>query len=167
LSGLLTCAIIECVEVNTFFDPGFEKLISRDWLEAIGMAALAQEGQPDAEIGIVITGQEKIEELNRRYLGHPGPTDVLSFPTVDNPGEVIFPTPEGDDLLHLGEVVISYPQAVLQAAEHQHSVKREVATLLVHGILHLVGYDHTEPDDEQVMNQHLRTIITAVARRLR
>ncbi len=154
------------MEVNIFFDTGFEKVISKDWLRAIGVAALSAENQPDAEVGIVITGQEKIEELNRKYLCQPHPTDVLSFSLTDNPSDVVFPTPTGDDLLHLGEVVISYPQAVIQAGEHRHSVKREVATLLVHGILHLVGYDHGEPDEERRMNEHLQAILARVARRL-
>jgi probable rRNA maturation factor len=48
-------------------------------------------------------------------------------------------------VLHLGEVIISYPQAVAQAEEHQHSVKREIAILLIHGILHLLGFEHGEP----------------------
>jgi probable rRNA maturation factor len=155
------------MEINVFFDKGFERVISKDWLKAIGEAALSAENQPDAELGVVITGQEKIEELNRNFLGHDHPTDVLSVSLVDNPSEVIFPVPNDDDLLHLGEVVISYPQAVVQAGEREHPVKREMATLLVHGILHLLGYDHAEPDDERLMNEHLKAVLARVTRRLR
>ena len=60
------------------------------------------------------------------------------IPGTDFPSFVVPP----DDVLHLGEVIISYPQAVTQAEEHQHSVKREIAILLIHGLLHLLGYEH-------------------------
>jgi rRNA maturation RNase YbeY len=56
-----------------------------------------------------------------------------------------------DEIQHLGEVIISYPQAVIQAEEHQHSIKREIAILIIHGVLHLLGYEHDKPELEREM----------------
>ena len=81
-----------------------------------------------------------------KYLDEDRPTDVLSFPMNEQlataPAFVKVP----DGKLHLGDIVISYPQATKAADEHRHPVKREVEILLIHGILHLLGYDHDAPD---------------------
>ena len=152
------------MEVNVFYDTGFKNAVSEAWLRNIAETALRAENQPDAEMGIVITGQSKIQELNKKYLGKDRPTDVLAFVLKGTPGEMPFPTPE-DDLDHLGEVVISVEQAAIQARRHRHSVQREIAVLLVHGTLHLIGYDHGEPDEEQVMNQQARAILRQIPRK--
>ena len=72
-----------------------------------------------------------------------------------------FPQPP-DGVRHLGEVIISYPQAVIQAEEHQHSVKRELAILIIHGVLHLLGYDHETPELEQQMIAREREILSYI-----
>ncbi len=90
--------------------------------------------------------------MNLSYLGKDEPTDVLAFSLLSESGSdpVPFVAPP-DGIQHLGEVIISYPQAVIQAEEHQHSVKRETAILMIHGVLHLLGYDHDKPEPEQQM----------------
>jgi probable rRNA maturation factor len=110
-----------------------------------------------AEMSIVVVDDATIHQLNREWRGYDEPTDVLSFglsdrskPAVDD--EELFPFPqEPDDLLHLGEVVISYPTATRQAGEHSRLLEEELRHLLIHGILHLLGYDHAEPEEEAVM----------------
>ena len=67
-----------------------------------------------------------------------------------------------DGKLHLGEVIISYPQAVIQAEEHRHSVKKEVAILIIHGVLHLLGYDHDEPKRRRQMAAREAEILSNV-----
>ena len=67
-----------------------------------------------------------------------------------------------DGVLHLGEVIISYPQAVIQAEEHQHSKKREVAILVIHGILHLLGYEHDKPELESIMSSREQAILSII-----
>ena len=67
-----------------------------------------------------------------------------------------------DGVTHLGEVIISCPQAVIQAEEHQHSVKREIAILIVHGVLHLLGYDHDKPELERQMGAREQEILSSI-----
>jgi probable rRNA maturation factor len=81
--------------------------------------------------------------LNRQYLGVDAPTDVLSFPV----GEV---DPESE-ALYLGDILISYPQALAQAEAAGHPVQAELQLLVVHGTLHLLGYDHAEEDEKTLM----------------
>jgi len=141
------------MEINVLIDEGFEGYIDVAWLQGIAEQALVFQGvSSNAELGLVIAGQERVQKLNRDYLGKDRPTDVIAFsmlpeqsaqgmPGTDFPLFVIPP----DGVLHFGEVIISYPQAVIQAEEHQHSVKREIAILIIHGILHLLGYEHDKP----------------------
>ncbi len=142
--------IIQTMEINVFFDEGLESSISEDWLRDVAQQSLLTEGQDDAEMGIVITGQDRIRELHKEYMDEDTPTDVLSFAMREKgpEGTPDFVFPEGE-AIHLGEVIISFPQAEIQAAEHRHSAKKEVTILLIHGILHLLGYDHdgSEPRD--------------------
>lgn len=97
----------------------------------------------DAEIAILITGDEQLCELNQQYLGINAPTDVLSFPAGD-------PNPE-TGFLYLGDVVLSYPRALAQATAGGHGVEAELQLLVVHGVLHLLGYDHAEPEQKAAM----------------
>ena len=113
-------------------------------------------------MGILITGDDLIQALNTQYLQEDHPTDVLSFAMQESvPESDLFPA-SADGLLHLGEVIISYPQSVRQAAERGHSALTETATLLVHGILHLLGYDHDTPETEKAMTLRTNDIIDSL-----
>lgn len=142
------------MEISVLIENGCNSELDGEWLRSIAGIVLEIEKAPDiAEMGLVITGQEQIQALNREYLDEDRPTDVLSF-ALSQPGEQKTPgafitAPDG--ILHLGEVIISYPQAVIQAEEHRHPIKKEIALLLVHGILHLLGYDHDTPQKETAM----------------
>jgi probable rRNA maturation factor len=127
-------------------DEPFGEVVATDFLETLAVRVLEFEQVGEAELGVVVTGDETVRRLNREYAGDDHATDVLSFSLRE--GEE-FSNPDGVD--RLGEVIISHPTAVRQAADAGHSVEDEVAHLLVHGILHLLGYDHLEPGDEVVM----------------
>lgn len=90
-------------------------------------------------VGVHVVGDRKMEELNKKYMKKSGTTDVLSFPMID--GESGFVEPETEEVC-LGEVVVSFPQAVKQAMELNHSVDEEIAMLVQHGLLHLLGVHH-------------------------
>jgi probable rRNA maturation factor len=157
--------MIDSVEVNVLIDEGFEERLVASWLERVAEKVLvAQDSGSKAELGLVIVGQEKVRQLNLSYLGKDEPTDVLAFsmlPEQSRENILLFVVPP-DDIKHLGEVIISYPQAVIQAEEHQHSVKREIAILLIHGVLHLLGYDHDKPKPEQEMRAREAEILNYI-----
>ena len=142
------------MEINVLIDGDFAECPEESWLKSVTeRVLLAQDVGSDAELGLVITGQERVQELNRSYRGEDKPTDVLAFyMTPDAEGTELsdFVIPP-DGVRHLGEVVISCPQAVIQAQARRHSVKKEMAILIIHGVLHLLGYDHDRPEPERQM----------------
>ena len=100
-----------------------------------------------AEISVTFVDNAAIAELNNQYRNKPMPTDVLSFPEFDlTPGQL--PGPEdadpGTGLVPLGDMVISMEHVAAQAKEYGHSNRRELAYLVVHSVLHLLGYDHLD-----------------------
>ena len=106
-------------------------------LEALAGRVLAGEGVADGvTLTVLTTGDETLQDLNQRFLGIDAPTDVLAFPEAE--GVPLGP----DELRSLGEVAISVPTAMRQAEELGHPLGDELAHLLVHGILHLCGYEH-------------------------
>jgi len=129
--------------------PAFEAQVHLGMLEPAVQAAFSAAGRVcSGELTIVITGEEQVQRLNRDYRGVDAPTDVLAFGEVhDSDAFVRVP----GDAPYLGDVVISYPRAVEQAAEYAHPVGDELAILVVHGVLHLLGYDHETPNDKEEM----------------
>jgi len=110
---------------------------------------------PD-HITVMITGDERIRELNRNFKGEDEVTDVLSFNVEEDDGSEGEEWPDmGDsdevDPNRLGDIAISLPQVVRQATENGKSSDRELAMLTIHGVLHLLGYDHAEPEEEKIM----------------
>ena len=153
------------MEINVLFDEGSDAYLDTGWLEGIAGVALAAQGiGDDVEMGLVIASQQRVQELNRTYRGQDKPTDVLAFALLPETGaepDLSFTTPP-DGVRHLGEVIISCPQAVRQAEERQHSLKREVAILVIHGVLHLLGYDHIESDEATLMSGRETEILRIV-----
>lgn len=148
----------------------FEDRINQDWLEGVFQAALKAVDIPSAaEASLVITDAETVRQLNREYRKRDESTDVLAFALGDQlSGEVEPPfVNPPDGILHLGEVIVSYPQAVKQAAEQGHSVEEELKVLIVHGVLHLLGYDHEELEPERQMRAKEREIIERIGSSLR
>ena len=126
-----------------------------DWLEerysVIAKTAFEMLGiKKNYEIDVSLVDDETIHEINRDYRGVDRVTDVISFAFNDDkdPKNAI----NGDDTqVMLGEILISLPQAIRQAAEIGNSKERELSFLFTHGLLHLLGYDHMKKEDEEIM----------------
>ena len=110
------------------------------------------------EVSVTYTDNEQIHELNLQYRNVDRPTDVLSFPLMDFSGESEEPVAD-EPVVSLGDIVISLEKAAEQANEYGHSFEREVAFLTVHSMLHLLGYDHMEEDEERDMRARQRTVM--------
>lgn len=157
------CAIISSVDINVLIDEEFAPLVSGAWLRNIAEQVLSLQGLgPETEVGLVITGQERVQALNRDYLGKDIPTDVIAFYMQDDRAETEPFVLPPDGVNHLGEVIISYPQAVIQAAEQGHPADREVAILVIHGILHLLGYEDETPPLRQQMAAREQEILSRI-----
>ena len=144
-------------------DP-FKESVPRSWLRGVAAGAVKKLGLGEpCQLSLVITDDDTVRQLNRDYRGADQTTDVLSFSTthqghwegdrladvpISGNEDTAFVYPE-DEPRPIGEVIISYPQMVRQAKDGDN--RRELALLVVHGILHLVGYDHDGPDEEAVM----------------
>jgi probable rRNA maturation factor len=108
---------------------------------------------PLAELSIVLVDEDAMSELHEKWMGEPGPTDVLSFPMDElRPGHMPGGTGDGPpDAGLLGDVVLCPSVAQAQAKQAGHSVADELRLLCTHGILHLLGYDHAEPEEHKEM----------------
>ncbi len=116
---------------------------------------LTNEGiESPVEVSVLVADDATLHTLNRDYRGVDAPTDVLSFAEdEDEDSPFISPTTEDDTApRYLGDIAVSYERVLAQAAEYDHSPRRELAYLTAHGILHLLGYDHeTGPDEAATM----------------
>ena len=113
----------------------------RELLERTARAALEHENESSqAELSIVLTDNKHLQELNLNYLGIDAPTDVLSFPASETDPE--------SGARYIGDILISIPRAQNQANAAGHPLESEVQLLVVHGTLHLLGYDHAKPDEK-------------------
>jgi probable rRNA maturation factor len=101
----------------------------------------------DADVDVWITHQANVKKLNAQYRDKNMSTDVLSFPLWNRQDFGNMQT------AHLGQIVISYPHAFRQAKRYHHTILREFSFLFVHGVLHLLGYDHLQKKDEAIMVQ--------------
>ena len=139
-------------EIEISVEEKFQGLVDEDWAKKIARRVLKAEGvAPPYEVSLVFTDSEMVHKLNRDYRGVDRATDVLAFYMLpQKETEASFALPP-DGVLRLGEVIISYPQAAEQAKEQGHSVEQELALLIIHGILHLLGYDHEQPEEEKRM----------------
>ena len=153
------------IDVQTFDE--FANVVSESHvLEAVSAALESESCAPHTHVSVVIADDDVVRELNLLHRGLDENTDVLSF-SFTHEGEYygkeerdaretdidfVLP-PSDDDDTSLGEIIISYPQTCRQADQAGHPAELELAVLLVHGVLHLLGYDHEQPDDETVMKE--------------
>ena len=151
------------MEINILIDKEFKKLIKSVRLKDVTRQILQAENvSVKSDVGLLITGDKKIQELNLKYLEEDRQTDVLSFPIMEQleNAPAFINVPDGKK--HLGDIIISYPTAARQAEERGHSTEREIIILLIHGILHLLGYDHDIPEREQAMRSRESAILKIV-----
>ncbi len=131
------------------FDRKYLDKVAERTLRVIGI-------KKSVEISLVIAGKKRIRLLNKKFRGIDKITDVLSFGNEEMKNKsgksAKFVNPPGD-VLYLGEIFICYPQGEKQAKLKNHSVKKELSILLIHGILHLLGYDHEMDDDALLMQK--------------
>lgn len=128
-------------------DEAFEGEADTADIAAAVAATLAAEEQV-GEVTVVVTSDEAVAELNKQYRDTDGPTDVLSFPAQDpTPGFVVAPEMDA----YLGDIIIALPYTRRQAERVGKSLRDELRLLAIHGTLHLLGYDHAEPEEEAEM----------------
>ncbi|MBI4199848.1 MAG: rRNA maturation RNase YbeY [Chloroflexi bacterium] len=166
--------VLARVQVQVF--PPFHGAISARWLRRVAEGALATAAPgDDCCLSLVLADDATVRQLNHAYRGLDETTDVLAF-AFDHSGpyEGEGKPPSGVDIVpfpsvpepgkYLGEVIISYPQCVRQAKAQGHSVRQELALLVVHGVLHLLGHDHASPEEEQGMRALENSALQAVER---
>ena len=126
---------------------------SGDW-SGLASRALVLLERPNSEVSLLFCDDETIQPLNRDWRGKDRPTDVLSFSQIE--GQCI-----GDPNL-LGDIIISVPTAQRQAEERGHSLSHELRVLVVHGLCHLLGYDHEEDEEAEEMEALERTLLASL-----
>lgn len=132
------------VSVDVHVADGLLLPIGPDVVERALRSVLAGEGVAAAAVSVALVGDPEIADLNHRYLGHEGPTDVISFP-LSAPGEAV-----------VGDVYIGAEQARRQAEELGVDFSEELVRLTVHGALHVLGYEHPEGDDREASPMYSR-----------
>lgn len=130
-------------EKNIIVDNGL--YTDYDYLYEVIAATLKEEQVSNAVFSIVFVGLEEIHELNKNYRGIDRPTDVISFALEDSDDF------ELEGVRVLGDIYVCIDKMKEQALEYGHSEKRELSFLVCHGLLHLLGYDHMEKEDEVIM----------------
>lgn len=157
------------MKLGIHIDKEFRIYLNQEWLQRVVEHTLAvKDFNSEVELSLVVTVEETVQKLNRQYRGTDEPTDVLSFALIERPpgDDTPFITPP-DGIIHLGEVVISYPQAARQAEENGQGTEQELALLIVHGVLHLLGYEHDEPAQEREMKALEQRVLSEIEKWLK
>lgn len=151
--------------MTIYIDNRIEMLATEDVegiIKKIAAQTLAYEGRStDCEISVSIVDLDEIQQINEQFRGIDSPTDVLSFPllTFEEGEEIgVGERNEKGEVL-LGDIILCYQRAKAQAEEYGHSLSRELAFLTAHSMLHLLGYDHMEADEEKDMFQRQKEIL--------
>jgi probable rRNA maturation factor len=150
------------VQVDFSVDETLEAAWDEPRMRRLVESILARELQSEGpyEIALHLVDDATIKALNREHRRVDSVTDVLSFPLHDV-GGMRFVTPPGE-VVNLGDVVISHPRALAQAAEFGHSPARELGYLVAHGVLHVLGYDHEEPAEQHAMRAREEEALAAI-----
>ena len=126
--------------------------------EAVIERTLEGVGWPEADLTVLFCSESHIQKLNRQFRDLDAPTDVLSFPATENPEELRgYPDP------YLGDVAVCLPYAAREAKKRRKPMEEEVALLLVHGVLHLLGWDHGTEKQEKAMWARQDELLAAAA----
>ena len=131
-------------QINLRIAPALKDAVDRKMIRAAVRAALEHEAAPaPGALTIVLADDGALQRLNRDYLGHNQPTDVLSFPSSETDPET--------GARYFGDIAISFPRACAQAEAGGHQVTAEIQLLVVHGVLHLLGHDHAKAKEKARM----------------
>ena len=170
-------------EIDIIIDQPFDIEASEDWLNMVMQQALrvALADDKAGQVSLLLTDDAALRDFNRKYRGLDEVTDVLSFSTEfpghwEGPEEPQVNAQDKDEVSSdnfpfilppdqvppLGEVIVSCPRAQRQASEKGHELKRELALLMVHGVLHLVGHDHLEAQDTELMQGQERLALQRI-----
>jgi probable rRNA maturation factor len=152
---MVSIQVFEPLEALQPISAALQDLLVRAAQQALATAC----DDPQADAALVLTDDKQMLELNRTYLGIEAPTDVLAFPS----GEV---DPE-TGAYYLGDVLVSYPRAAAQAAAAGHPVEAELQLLVVHGMLHLCGYDHIDAISKAAMWERQAEILRLIGSPIR
>jgi probable rRNA maturation factor len=151
--------LIDNRQTGIAVDEAMEALVA----QVVEKVLAYEECEEDYEVSISFVGDEEMRSLNNEYRGIDKETDVLSFPMVEFMGEEIEEEDENteyiDEEIALGDIVISMRSVREQAEDYGHSINRELAFLLVHGMLHLLGYDHEDEATEKEMFEKQEAIL--------
>ncbi|HMN13153.1 MAG TPA: rRNA maturation RNase YbeY [Bellilinea sp.] len=129
--------------IYVFFDDEHDDLPLAEAIKIAASTTLQLEDQQDTELTIRISNDEEIQQLNAQFLGNDKPTDVLSFPSDEfDPDE---------QSSYIGDIIISYDTAQSQALTSNHPIEAEIQLLTIHGVLHLLGYDHDTQEAKREM----------------
>jgi probable rRNA maturation factor len=153
-----------CQKIDIQILPGVDCTLPRFWLRRVVRRSLVvADVYHPCRVGLVIADEDTVQHLNRDYRGLDEVTDVLSFsfrysghyegdrkPDWMSGGDFQFVIPEGE-IETLGEVILCYNQVVRQANKQGHTMEKELALLVTHGVLHLVGHDHEKPSEARAM----------------
>jgi probable rRNA maturation factor len=132
-------------------------------LRHLAELVLTEEGYPDeTEVTVLLVSEEEMASYNERFLDRAGPTDVLAFPVEELvPGVVPDHDPSGPPFV-IGDVIVAPGYVSRQAAENQVGFDDEMALMVAHGILHLLGYDHIDDDDAELMERREAELLSMV-----
>lgn len=135
--------------IQVLIRPQIEGQVQAEFVERVVRVVLEREAvSAEADVSIVLTDDAEIQSLNAQFGEVDAPTDVLSFAQEETDQPFVYAP---DELPYLGDVIISFPRAQSQAQEQNHSTLDELRLLIVHGVLHLLGYDHATPSEEAQM----------------
>lgn len=139
--------------------------VAIDELHALAALVLREEGYPEeAEVTLLLVDESEMTSYNQRFLDRDGPTDVLAFPLEELIPGLVPDIDANGPPLSLGDVVIAPSYVQLQADDHDVTFEDEMALMVTHGILHLLGYDHTEDEDAERMEARERQLLALAGR---
>ena len=127
--------------------PGVEVVVERACSAALDQLAPAEDGDAEITVAVLLTGDDAVADLNQRFRGKAGPTNVLSFPAPANP--------EGQ----IGDIALAYGVCAREAAQQGKTLQDHLIHLSVHGVLHLLGYDHETDSEAEAMEALERSIL--------
>lgn len=156
------------MQVNIIIDNVQDKIIITEYINnllkrAVELCLKQENFKINSEISILLVDNERIRDINSNFRNKDMPTDVLSFPIVEIINGKLSPDAGdfdmNDNILMLGDIVISLEMAEQQAEEYGHSFERELAFLMTHGVYHLLGYNHEDEEEESRMLQKQEAVL--------